>query len=108
MGGSLLLGGFSRSHLSRQSETYRNLGLKFFRRTLAQKRLKAPLPDGISGGSGQLGVTANRAQFFDRPILADQSGKNHRALNMLFAGSVWILRFHSQYEIFIRNFRGDC
>jgi hypothetical protein len=60
----------STSRSSRKPETHGNLSLKFFRRAIAEKRLKAPLPDSVSGRSRQLRIATNGAELFDHAVLA--------------------------------------
>ena len=55
---------------SRQSEADGNLSLKFFRRTISEKRFKPPLPDSVGGRGCQLGIATDGAELFDRAILA--------------------------------------
>jgi hypothetical protein len=68
-----------------QPETHGDLSLKFLRRTIAKERLKTPLLDRVGGRSCQLGITLDRAELFDRAVLADQRQQDHWTLNMLLA-----------------------
>jgi hypothetical protein len=81
------------------------LSLEFFRRTILKKRFEAPPPDGIGGGCGQLGIAADRAEFFNCAIFADQGFEQHWALNVLLARGFRIFGLYAQQEIFVRNFR---